>query len=80
MLNLNKCNMQNNVNAVNVLSAVTANFGSDRVTPYPDGSLRLKVKELGNGDILNISNMLVMADVKMCRSDKNIIVLFFPKA
>lgn len=71
--------MQENVNAVNVLNSIVQNFGDERVSTCDGGIIKLSVKSLGNGDILNISNMLQWADVQMKRSDKGILVLFIPK-
>lgn len=73
--------MQKNVNAENVWSSLNAKFGSENVTRVPgdDEPIRLTVNELGNGDILNISNLLIYADILIKRSDKSILILFSPK-
>ena len=71
--------MQNNVNAENVFNCLTTSFGSDNVRILENGNIRLKVKSMGNGDILNISNMLLMADIQIRRSDKNIVAIFVPR-
>lgn len=70
--------MQENANAINIEMDVIRNFGQDNVQVLSDGIIKLKLKELGNGDILNISNLLLLADIHIKRSDKNILVLFTP--
>jgi len=71
--------MQENVNAINITSSLIANFGSDNVSVEPNGQILLKVKEIGNGDLLSISNMLQWSNVYMKRSDKHILTIFTPR-
>lgn len=68
-----------NVNAENVLNSLVQNFGDLGISTCDGGVIKLQVKELGNGDILNISNMLQWADIKVKRSNTSILVLFIPK-
>lgn len=71
-----------NVNAENVLSALVYNFGDGGAISTCDGGvIKLQIKELGNGDITCISNMLQYADVKVKRSGAGVglLILFIPK-
>lgn len=70
--------MQENANAINIEMSVVRNFGRDNVKVLPGGIIKLTIKELANGDILGISNLLLLADIHIKRSDKNILVLFTP--
>lgn len=71
--------MQDNVNAVNVENEVVSAFGKDNVTLLANGYIKLKVKGLANGDLKVITNQLDRADVNVQRSNKNIVVFFYPR-
>lgn len=71
--------MQDNVNAVNVLNSIVKNFGDEKVSTCVGGAIKLQVKFLASGDILNISNMLQWSDIQVKRSGVGILVLFIPK-
>lgn len=72
--------MQNEVNAQNVLNSVVLNFGNDNVQTCDGGIIKLTIKELRNGDILTISNLLISSDVRIKRWGNGLIVIFIPKA
>lgn len=71
-----------NVNAENVLNALVYNFGDLAISMCDGGVIKLQIKELGNGDIIHISNLIQYADVKIKRSGAGVgmLILFIPKA
>lgn len=71
--------MQVNVNAENVIQSLVQNFGEDNIQTCDGGIIKLQVKELQNGDILSISNLLQWSDVQVKRSDTRLLILFIPK-
>lgn len=71
--------MQNEVNAQNVLNSVVLNFGSENVQTCDGGIVKLTVKELRNGDILAISNLLIQSDIRIKRWGLGLLILFIPK-
>lgn len=71
--------MQNNVNAVNVLQLLVHNFGDVAVSTCDAGVIKLQVKELGNGDVLSLSNLLQWSDIQVKRSGVGLLILFIPK-
>lgn len=71
--------MQENVNAINIHNQLISYFGEDNVKTLSDGGIKLKVYQLANQDLLNISNLLMLADIQVRRSDKKIVVIFIPR-
>lgn len=73
--------MQENVNATNVINYAVVNFGENNVEypSDPSGTVIVRIKEMGNGDVLTVSNMLQWADVVIKRSDKAIAIIFYPR-
>lgn len=71
--------MQNNVNAVNVLTSATLNFGNENVQTCDGGVIKVLIKELRNGDLLTLSNLLIWADIQVKRSGSGLLILLIPK-
>lgn len=72
--------MQNNVNAENVIGSLVANFGDGGAVSTCDGGIiKLQVRELRNGDVLTISNLLQWSDVQVKRSGSGLLIIFIPK-
>jgi len=71
--------MQENVNAVCTNDFAVQNFGAENVSVLPDGVIRCFTKEMGNGDVLTVSNSLQWSDVLIKRSDKGLVIFFSPK-
>lgn len=70
---------QENPNSVNVINSLVTNFGDLAISCCDGGVIKLQVKELGNGDILSISNLLQWADIRIKRSNTRVLALFVPK-
>lgn len=71
--------MQNNVNSENVLQSLVYNFGDQQVSTCDAGLIKLQVKELCNGDVLSLSNLLQWSDIQVKRSGVGLLILFIPK-
>lgn len=72
--------MQNNVNATNTLTSAVLNFGDERVQTCDGGVIKVTMKEVRNGDLLTLSNLLQWADVQIKRSGSGLLILLIPKS
>lgn len=71
--------MQENVNAVNVISSAVSNFGSDNVQTCDGGIIKVSLQGLGNGDVQTLANLLQWSDVQVKRSGTGLLILLIPK-
>ncbi len=69
----------NNVNAVNTLTSAVLNFGEINVQTCDGGVIKVTMKEVRNGDLTTLSNLLQWADIQIKRSGSGLLILLIPK-